>query len=414
MLGKELAEGPKESKGRTMNCQSVENWLWREGAGNLPAAAAEHASKCTDCRNLIEQVRILDRSVGSSIVPEPGDAYWQSMRERVAQSLDRPTDRVIEMFPQVPAWRRWVARVWAPAVGVALLAVVASQRSLEVQPVKVLTADRIADRVSELANAGPKVEEVMSERDAVTPRMAQPSEGQELAGEVTPPSAPSAAPEKMSTAEAASRSEWVAKEPVGLKEMARPTQPAPESALASNDEAKDSDGDEVWPERQVTIMGLVDSNGPNKLLKEDPRLASQDPFGAYEREMAESGQGLESAGTFASPGRLLDGPAAPTIRGSERLTPAQQMRRFDEISELRELIGRLEDVPAASRAMSQWTQWSTAWYRLGMLAEQTPVVDSALMAVGYFLQTVPLDANAGTEWAARKSHLETRRANLKD
>jgi hypothetical protein len=128
--------------------------------------------------------------------------------------------------------------------------------------------------------------------------------------------------------------------------------------------------------------------------------------------MAESGQGLESVGTFATPGRLMEGPSTATARGSERLTPAEQMRRFDEIAELRELIVRLENVPASSRAMSQWTQWSTAWYRLGMLSDQGAVLDSAVTAVGYFLATVPVDSTATAEWQVRRTHLENRRESL--
>jgi hypothetical protein len=159
-------------------------------------------------------------------------------------------------------------------------------------------------------------------------------------------------------------------------------------------------------------MGAVDSNSPAEPLSDDKRLAAQDPFGAYERQMAGAEHGLESAGVLASPGRLLDGPASSQSRGSERLTPAEQMRRFDEMAELRQLITRLEEIPVTSRAMSQWTQWSTAWYRLGILSDQSAVVDSAITAVEFFSSTVPVDATTAAEWQVRKSHLVSRRSAM--
>jgi hypothetical protein len=159
-------------------------------------------------------------------------------------------------------------------------------------------------------------------------------------------------------------------------------------------------------------MGKVDSNSPNEPSTDDRQLAAQDPFGSYERQMADAGESFESLNTFATPGRLLEAPAAAPVRGPEQLTPAEQMRRFDEMAELRELIERLESVPPSSRAMSQWTQWTTAWYRLGMLSDQSRVLDSALVAVGYFQSTVPVDSVTASEWQVRRSHLENRRSVL--
>src|SRR3970040_2208036 len=138
-----------------MNCRNLEKWVWQEGAGNLPAAAVKHASGCSDCRALIEHVRLLDRSVGSSLIPEPGDAYWDAMCERIAHGLDHPADRVIELVPYIPAWRRLVARVWAPTVAVALLAVLAGQRTLVTTPVRVLDQDEIGERMAALSSPGP-------------------------------------------------------------------------------------------------------------------------------------------------------------------------------------------------------------------------------------------------------------------
>jgi hypothetical protein len=190
------------------------------------------------------------------------------------------------------------------------------------------------------------------------------------------------------------------------------TEAEPEPSIARRDPVGSGGTDEVWPERQVTIMGEIDSDSPKAPSVDDRRLAAQDPFGAYERQMADAEQGIESVGTFASPGRLLDGPTASSNRGAERLTPAEQMRRFDEMAELHELIQRLEDVPASSRAMSQWTQWSTAWYRMGMLSNQSALLDSAITAVGYFQATVPMDSAAQSEWVTRKSQLQSRRENI--
>jgi hypothetical protein len=186
--------------------------------------------------------------------------------------------------------------------------------------------------------------------------------------------------------------------------------PQPQYSQAVGGQSPSEVREEVWPDRQVTKMGQVDSNAPNEPTIDERRLAAQDPFGAYERQMALEEHGLESVSTFSTLGRLMEGPQGAAARGSERLTPAEQMRRFDEIAELHELITRLESVPASSRAMSQWTQWTTAWYRLGMLSDQTPILDSAITAVGYFQATVPVDSVTAAEWQVRRSHLENRRA----
>lgn len=397
-----------ERKGKNVNCKSLEKWVWQEGAGNLPAAAVEHASGCSDCRALIEQVRLLDRSVGATVTPDPSADYWDAMAIRIARRLNDPTDQVIELVPGVPIWRRFVTRAWAPTMAVALLAVIASQKSAVSPSFEALDEAQLRARVAALS--GPKEPSAAGSDqfvDVMRPT-GKSGESKQSVGATTPSTAANtsgnrALPQDSYNAHAS---------PSGMAALSAPTVSDPVPAMVDRGQASVETTDQVWPDRQVTIMGAVDSNSPAKPQSDDKRLAAQDPFGAYERQMAEAESGLESAGTFASPGRLLDGPTSAPSRGSERLTPAEQMRRFDEIAELRQLITRLEEVPVTSRAMSQWTQWSTAWYRLGMLSDQGAVIDSAITAVEFFTKTVPVDETTSSEWQVRKSHLENRRSAM--
>ena len=389
-----------------MNCRNVEKWIWQEGAGNLPSAAIEHASGCPDCRTLIEQVRLLDRSVGASFVPDPGDVYWEAMRERISRRLDQPVDHVVELVPRVVGWRRILAHAWAPTMAVVLLAVIASQRTLVAPPVQSGDTDELTDQVSKkssssfAAHQGVARPEESSTFQPSTPSGSGGLTAGERARSISKPAthARAAAP----TSQELAKSESSA--------LSGITVPQSRYSDAVLDQPKSTEPESLWPERQVTIMGEVDSNSPNEPSIDERRLAVQDPFGAYERQMALQEQGLESVSTFATPGRLMEAPPALLSRGSERLTPAEQMRRFDEIAELHDLIARLEGVPASSRAMSQWTQWTTAWYRLGMLSEQSLVLDSAITAVGFFQTTVPVDSVTAAEWQVRRTHLENRRA----
>ena len=391
-----------------MNCRSLEKWVWQEGAGNLPVGAVEHASACPDCRALIERVCLLDRSVGASVVPDPDEAYWDAMVQRIASRLDHPTDRIIELLPSVSAWRRFVARAWVPTMAVGLLAVVGSQRTVPSPSLDKLDVARVQERIAVLSSPkGTSADESYRLAQATNPT-AHKSETQSTDA----PSMRAVAPTEEITMSASPKVGESQSNEAAVSTRQKPTISESEPALARRDDVVPNGVDEVWPERQVTIMGEIDSDSPSAPSADDRRLAAQDPFGAYERQMADAEQGLESVSTFASPGRLLDGPAASSARGSERLTPAEQMRRFDEMAELHDLIERLEAVPASSRAMSQWTQWSTAWYRMGMLSNQRAVLDSAITAVGYFQVTVPVDSAAQAEWLLRTTHLEKRRENL--
>ncbi len=392
-----------------MNCRSLEKWVWEQGVTNLPAAAVAHASGCVGCRTLIEEVRLLDRSVGVTIVPEPSEEYWDAMALRISRRLADPTDRVIELTATTPIWRRVLIRVWAPTAAAALLAVIAAQRPGTVSQAPRYSIQELDARVQSLTKSGQVLSDSRIETSTEAPQHDFRAEIPSL--DLTPgvrlqtdsreqspvPSLPSMSSELAGATDGQT-------DGVDLAPGGGMTQSAPMTR---------EDSDEVWPDRQVTIVGEVDSNSRTSIA-DDIRLANQDPFGAYERHMAVAEQGLESVATLSSPGRLLDGPSSPTIRGSERLTPAEQMRRFDEVSELRQLIARLEAVPSSSRAMSQWSQWTTAWFRLGMLTDRTEVIDSAITAVNYFQSNVPVDTAAVSDWQNRKTQLINRRALLGD
>lgn len=350
---------------------------------------------------------MLDRSIGATVTPDPSDAYWDAMALRIAARLDHTTDRVIQIVPAIPTWRRLVGRVWAPTMALALVALVASQKTTTGPSLDSIGLAQVPEKIAKLntvrdfafRESDPVPNSQSTARSESNYRLGTVPEKRDL------PQSPASAVHAKPAGEA---DRGYAAAPT----QTPPTMAAAEPTIASRERSDQNSTDDVWPERQVIIMGQVDSNSPNAPLADDRRMAGQDPFGAYERQMADAEQGVESVSTFASPGRLLDGPTTSQSRGSERLTPAEQMRRFDEMAELYELIEKLETIPESSRAMSQWTQWSTAWYRLGMLSQQPSVLDSALTAVGYFQTVVPMDSASHAEWLVRKSHLSTRRENL--
>ena len=390
-----------------MSCNKLENWVMTEGAGNLPSALMEHAATCEKCRRLIEEVRVLDRSISGLTLPDPGESYWEALPRRIADRLDEPMT-VISWELARPVWRRVVSRVWAPAVAIAFLAVIASRQSM--------------DSVSPKAVA-PHVQYSTAPSD-VKRELSTPAEGALPAGkEVTGGQKAGAAAQNNAAgmrAQPPQHAQLRALEESGpgksKSSIAKDELPNPVEAptLAAQAPSTNAPSDDVWPERQVTIMGKVDSNLPAQPLSDEKQLATQDAYSTYERQMAQSEQGAETAGTFATPGRLMAGSAPAVIgRGSEGLTPVDKMRQFDEMAELHDLISRLGAVPAASRTASQWTQLSTAWFRLGMISDRPGVIDSALAAVSGYMVNGILDSTQLREWDSRKTQLEHRRSTVR-
>jgi hypothetical protein len=391
-----------------MSCSKLESWVMAEGAGNLPSALMEHAAACERCRRLIEDVRVLDRTLSGLSLPDPGESYWEALPRRIANRLDEPMT-VVSWESRPPAWQRVVSRVWAPAVAIALLAVIASRQSLDtVSPTTVSTA---APHVSVSPQPGRQLpipaNGVLRSYDDAT---VNPQSGS-AARNNTPalkaqPSPRSALRNGDGSSYAGSGSAGTAK-----KELSSPVE---SPTVAVHTPPVSGPAEDVWPERQITIMGKVDSNLPAQSLSDEKQLTTQDAYSTYERQMAQAEQGTETAGTFGTPGRLMAGSSPAVVgRGGEGQTPVDKMRQFDEMAELHDLIARLGTIPAASRTTSQWTQLSTAWFRLGMISDHPGVIDSALAAVTGYMVNGVLDSTQLREWDTRKTQLENRRRTLR-
>jgi anti-sigma factor RsiW len=81
-------------------------------SGDLSAArsgeVARHVAECSECRNLVEAQREVWRSLESYAAPEVSPDFDARLYARIAEE------------ESAPAWRRWVRRVFEPAVPVSI------------------------------------------------------------------------------------------------------------------------------------------------------------------------------------------------------------------------------------------------------------------------------------------------------
>jgi hypothetical protein len=193
----------------------------------------------------------------------------------------------------------------------------------------------------------------------------------------------------------------------------QPSEPTASPAAGSpgREAATGTPGDsEGWPQRQITVLGQIQTDTPQPPVPDERGLETQDAFIAYERETAR--RDTEGAGALPVPGPLLEGPGQLTPGGyPDTQSPAEEMRRLDEIAELRQLIGRIEAVPADQRGATDRAQYAALWYRLGIITSEAVVVDSALSAVQTYTATLT-DEGAIQEWTIKQQRLRSRLAGL--
>jgi hypothetical protein len=168
---------------------------------------------------------------------------------------------------------------------------------------------------------------------------------------------------------------------------------------------------QVWPERQIISLGEVSSDSPGQLVEDEGGLAEQGSFGAYERLMARADHGPETAGVHHMPGRLLEGPRLRRQDGfTDSETPAEAMRRFDRIRELRQMIGELQAIPVADRTADQANQLPALWYQLGVITGETTLVDSAIQVMEH--QVALSSGDDANQWISRRDELIARKSQL--
>lgn len=387
-----------------MNCRAVKKAVWRQGAGELTESAIRHVAGCAACRGLVAEIRALDQVLREEATPDPGNAYWESFGSRLTERLEAGTQQVYRPSP-VGVWRwRW-ARLWVPAVGVAMLAAFLGREFIEDRQVlePVPTMEQKPAALGEF-DASPSVDNSTDKRTATRSSEGE-GEGVDVAApEVSGPAGtvPERAispPPESKTGESSPDDGTPTTRPAFVESSAEPT---PDQT---------ADDDEVWPERRIMNLGQVSSDTPGRPIDGEKRLADQDAFRVYERQMARSEISSETAGVSAMPGRLLEGPRIQPSSGfADSRTPAEAMRRFDEILELRSLIGDLQPTPGEIRTLEQRRRLCALWYRLGQIASEPMMVDSAIAVLGEYLQT--LDETAGSDWFSKRETLIQRRQSM--
>jgi hypothetical protein len=85
--------------------------------GTATAEQAHHVRTCGSCGQHVIALREALALTGAGRVPEPPAAFWQQLRARVSEAVER------EAAP--PAWWRTWGWRWAPAAAVALVLVAA-------------------------------------------------------------------------------------------------------------------------------------------------------------------------------------------------------------------------------------------------------------------------------------------------
>lgn len=374
--------------------------MWRQGAGELAESVMHHVAGCAECRGLVAEVRALDQVLREEATPDPGNAYWKSFGSRLRDRLDAGTQRVYRPEP-VSVWRWRRARLWVPAVGVAMLAVFIGRELIEdrriIEPVATVEQKSAAP---EEINAPPSADNTTDRQSA-----ARLSEGVDAALSDMPGPA-ATVPER----EIAPTPETNAGESSPV-ERNRETQLAIAKLSEKATSDQSADDEEVWPERRIINLGQVTSDTPGRPIDGEKRLAGQDAFGVYERQMARTEMSSETAGVSAMPGRLLDGPRIQPSSGfANSRTPAKAMRRFDEILELRSLIGELQPIAVANRTLQQHRRLCALWYRLGQITSEPAMVDSAIGVLGEYLQT--LNETTGSDWLSKRETLIQRRQSM--
>ncbi|MBI3872736.1 MAG: hypothetical protein HY304_06645 [candidate division Zixibacteria bacterium] len=401
-----------------MRCVKARQWLWSHGVGELTPLVEIHIAGCPECRAVADEVRLLDQTVGQGMVPDPGDLYWEEFPTRVASRIAagaaQTTIRVLPVSPR----RRW-AYLWAPALGVAVLAVLIG-REVILRPVTWTVSESEVPVIR--TTPAPHPDQPGSSSAIVEPNTTAPATSDNWSGakkgsdKARSTSATGAGSQASQSAHSTQAQESVVPNEKGSASSTssneavstRPTVPVNGPAIGGGNE-----DNEVWPHRQVTIMGKIASDTPGQPVNDSKRSAQQDPYGKYERQMAQGVMEAETATVSPTPGRLLEAPRQGTVAGfAESYSPAEAMRRFDEIAGLRKLIGNLQSIDRSQRSDDDRSQLCALWFRLGMISDKAALVDSAVSVVGEYLNSLDSSSAGSTEWAAKKDRLRNRRQSM--
>lgn len=394
-----------------MSCVRIKRWVLRHGTGDVPEHWRAHIAGCAKCRALVDQISVMDSTLEQGDVPDPGEAYWEGFAPSVARRLEALHDT--KQQHAVPSASRWSwAKAWAPAVGVAVLALlIGRELTREYAPPTVTDRELTTVATPKVADA-PTLSTSEPAPPSETPAMAA-TENQQQAQKADRPQASRgttqpanegpvirAQPSRQNDEGTADKDAGASQGPLVGDELA--TMPPPVQATDTDDESS------VWPPRRVQIMGQVDRAGDNQPTMDAAGLSDQERSGAADQRFA--GIVGESSGT-PSPVARIEAPR--TFRSADlpdSQSPTEAMRRFDELSELQSQIGTLEKIDPSDRTEQQTLDLCAMWYRVGTLTSSQIDLDQAIEHIDQY--SASLKSAERTEWQAKKELLIQRRSTL--
>jgi hypothetical protein len=158
-------------------------------------------------------------------------------------------------------------------------------------------------------------------------------------------------------------------------------------------------------------MGEIDSSRLRDSADDETSLAERGAEAVADKIAEYATSSAETVGTFPAPNRLESPQTFRAPQGpADTPNVTAEFRRLDELQDLRRQIGIIQAIAPTERTEEQNERLCAMWYRVGMIANQTPLVDSAIMQLGQCLQV--LDGRDRENWEDRSKQLKTRRATL--
>lgn len=400
-----------------MLCRKITKWVLSHGAEGIPAHWRAHTEQCVECRRLIAQVAALDGALAVDDVPDPGVAYWEGLAPSVARRIEAVRDRRAARSLS-PRWS-WVGR-WAPAIGVAALAILIA-RELSVPPTVSVPMDtdptvtaRVPTPETIDGDAGQILTDEAGIPDAsrVSPDLVREPDRPAIRASSEP--APAARQESAPPASTAGRDRVPGTQSTAPSSVSDTRPGGSVAGLPDPQEVRSSaapavSDTPVWPDRRVTIMGEIDSSRLRG-TSEDTRLAEQGAEAVSEKIAGYTSSSAETVGALPPPNRIESPQAFRAAGPLDTPNVAETMRRLDELQDLRRQVGIIQAIAPQDRTPEQNEKLCAMWYRVGMIAPQTALVDSAIVQLGQCLQV--LDARERGTWEDRSSQLRNRRATL--
>ena len=409
-------EASRQQGSAAMSCRRINRWVLRNGTEGIPSGWRDHIDSCPKCRTLVTQIHSLDGALGETTFPDPGEAYWAGFTPQVARRLEAATASRPLLAPVGrPIW----ARLWAPAIVVAALTFfIGRDLYLRRQAPSFLEKDvpvatKGMEQSAEPAQKTPPVV-IGQKSDSPKLQLATPAQSGESArsnGSGTTLSGRERPEVRASAGKASGSVSTGAKDLAGgnvsTGSQASATIAQPTDAATHPPSAADT---KVFPDRRVTIMGDIAADTEKKTREDKRGLPGQGPHGLSERGFVDGAPSAETVRTLHSPERL-EGPQLRAAAGApDSQSLAEAMRRLDQLAELRPQIATIQAITPSLRTAAQNRELCALWYRVGILATDRPLIDSALQQLSTCLKAA--DQTESVEWKTKSEQLADKLAKL--